>query len=477
MVQLVQCQAAIVPWGTKARYSSAKLGLIRKGSQVFIAVFTHTNQQKFLIKPGSVRLLPAAIRIMDIQSDLFTKHISDEQKFATMLRGIRVLLRRDELRQNGKGDKLEQFIADIPQLSSLRRSDLQIPTQTLRLGHRETIPAPLVSLPSNHFVSADQIDPLEQPVGLSGRELDYYYEMQRKERQRLENNQLKCIKLIGLLEIPKQLWSAHSLNELQLVDCNLTRIPKQLEKLALTLNSLDLSKNKIKKLPRTFCCKMNTLIYLNLSYNSIETLPLEIKFLQHLREFNISNNRLKMLPTTLSDLRRLKVLRVDSNKLSQLPAFRREDIRLEILDISHNPLDGALRQFSTFEVHSSYHDQYDPYTLSFFSSPLIPPTSKDSAKKKVPTLFEISILNVVRSDDLFKLASEEPLPRTIVSTIQRDIFKCYRCNQMNILPAYNSTDTLDYIDHVESLISSNNYSSAMTFMKLLCRACFDRIIS
>lgn len=374
--------------------------------------------------------------------------------------------------RNGKGDKLERFLEDIPQLSSIKQSDLQLAPQSTRIGLTE--PNQLVTRQTTTGTTTNLY--ADASVShLSERELAYYHQLQKNEKLRLENAQLKCIRLVGLIELPDQLWLANSLNELSLVDCNLPMVPKQLEKFASTLRSLDLSRNKIKKLPRTFCCKMSTLIYLNISYNLIETLPLEIKFLKQIREFNISNNGLKMLPTTLSDLHSLKVLRVDSNKLSQLPAFRKEDIRLATLDISFNPLDGALRHFSTFEVHSSYDDYDDPYSLSFLSSPLDPSSTK--YKNKVPSLFEISMLNVVRSDDLFKQASEERLPRAIVSTMQRDIFKCYRCSKMNILPAYNSTDTLDYVDQIEQLSSSGNYNRAMTFMKLLCRTCFDNMTS
>lgn len=472
MARLVECQFAIVPWGTKARYRRAKVGLIRKGSQVYIAVFTQTTQHKFSIIPGSLQLMPAAIRLMDVQSDLFIRHVNDEQRYADMLRGIKVLLRREELRRSGKGEKLDRFIGDLPTFSSLKQSDITVAAQSARIG--------LGDASQNRDQVGGEINNgqlVPHPAGLNERELAYYNELKKQDKQRLANEQLKSIKSVGLIELPNQLWLAKSLDELQLIDCNISELPKQLEQLAPTLRSLDLSRNKIRTLPRTFCCKMNRLIYLNLSSNMIETLPLEIKFLERLYEFNIANNCLKMLPTTLSDISSLKVLKVSNNKLCQLPAFRRGDIRLATLDISHNPLDGAQRHCSTSKVHSSYDDHHDPYFLSFMSSPVITMQQSSSPssqlkKNNVPSLFEISILNVVRSDDLFKLASEVPLPGSIISTIQRDIFKCFGCSKMNVLPAYNSTDTLDYVDQIDNLVSSGNYSPAMTFMKLLCRSCF-----
>lgn len=286
--------------------------------------------------------------------------------------------------------------------------------------------------------------------------------------ERLRDKSISDITIRSITKVPTLLWQRPQIHELVLNDCNLVCVPKQIEAFSSTLTTLDLNSNMIEKLPRTFCCKMTKLKLLFLKNNRIETLPIEIKFLSSLFDLNISNNRLRMIPSTFSDLKSLRHLNVANNNLSQLPAFRSEDIRLMSLDVSNNPLDGASDRKATFEVHPSYDDETSLYNVCPLNT---------LSRNNLPKLFELSMLRMVRCDNLLKLASETPLPRTIVSAMQRDIFKCYRCRKMSILPAYNSTDTLDYVNQVISLQYSANYSRGMTFMKLLCRVCFDKMSS
>lgn len=493
MGRFIDCQISVVPWGTRAKFRRAKVGLLRKCSTIYIAIFFHSNDNyKFPINENSIELLPAAIRFKDLEKDLFIRDANDEQRYATMIREIKVLLKRDKLRQNGKSEKLDEFISSIPQFSSYNPKDL-VPlrgSRPLIIGdHSSLINQQATSV--THDDGPDAIDGSDDnnqihrltPTNFDGGNINLDTKCHSivpltkqnsvnltRKYQQLDNEQLKLVKIRGLEKIPKQLWLLNSLHELSLTECNLTSVPKQLENFSPTLHFLDLSRNRIDKLPRTFCCKMNNLELLNLSHNQIETLPIEIKFFCRLADLNISNNRLRMLPSTFSDLRSLRNLDVANNNLSQLPAFRRDDIRLKYLDVSYNPLDGASNEANTFEVHPSYDGG-----LGYNENLLCPLTP--IPKNKFPTLFEISMLRVVRSDGLLKLASQESLPRTIVSTMQRDIFKCYKCSKLNILPAYNSTDILDYVQQVEVLRASRNYTHGMTFMKLLCRSCFDNMSS
>lgn len=495
MGRFIDCQISVAPWGTRAKFRRAKVGLLRKSSTIYIAIFSHLNDNfKFPINENSIELLPAAIRFKDLEKDLFIRDANDEQRYETMMREIKVLLKKDKLKQNGKSEMLDKFINSIPPFSSYNPKDL-IPrrgTRPLLIGDHSSLINQQATNVSRDYGPDDAIDGSDDnqnctltnssnadpnlnitkchsiivtkpttTTQINGKPLKY---------QQLDNEQLKLIKIRGLEKLPRELWLLNSLHELTLTECNLTSVPKQLEKFSSSLHFLDLSRNRIDKLPRTFCCKMNNLELLNLSHNQIETLPIEIKFFCRLADLNISNNLLRMLPSTFSDLKSLRKLVVANNNLSQLPAFRRDDIRLKYLDVSYNPLDGASNEASTFEVYPSYDDGLG-YNENLFC-PLTP-----IPKNKFPTLFEISMLRVVRSDGLLKLASEESLPRTIVSTMQRDIFKCFKCNKLNILPAYNSTDILDYVQQVEVLLASRNYTHGMTFMKLLCRSCFDNMSS
>lgn len=468
MGRFIDCQIAIVPWGAKAKFRRAKIGLIRKSTTIYIAIFFNSiKNEKFPIDHNSVELLPAAIRFKNIQKDLFIRDPSDEHRHSTIMREIKVLLNKDKLRQNGKTDALEKLIASIPPLTAFNPKDL-IPArlsacliaESPARGEDRLISDSRQARGLNHLVDND----LKQQLTSRSLHGDPAY------RKVLENRCLKSIRISGLDSLPKQIWLRTSLHELTLTNCNLKTFPKQLELFSNSLLYLDLSNNKIETVPRSFCCKMNNLRFLDLKDNLIETLPIEIKFFRRLVKLNVSHNRLRMLPSTFSDLKSLRNLEVANNQLSQLPAFRKEDIRLEELDVSYNPLDGASDESNTFEVYPSY-----DAVLGYHENPLNPFMNQIPKNSRSPTLFGLTLLKIVRCDKLLRLASEESLPETIISIMQKEVFKCFNCNQLDMLPAYNSTDVLDYLEQVEKLTTTGNFRRGMTFMKLLCRDCFDKM--
>lgn len=464
MGRFIDCHIAVAPWGEKAKFRRAKVGLLRRVSSICIAVFySPASNEKFPIEQKSIELLPAAIRLRNLQKDLFIREPSDEKHYSIMMREIKVLLNKDKLRQSGKAEALDRLISSIAQFDSCNPKELVPSRLRARLVGNSSVPI-------NGGTRDDAIK-----IATNGGHIPPFSTDERNicdaiSCQKLDNRYLKSISISGLDRLPKQLWFRASLNELTLTNCNLKFFPKQLVIFSKTLLALDLSNNRIETVPRTFCCKMNNLELLNLSNNLIQTLPIEIKFFSSLEKLNISRNRLRMLPSTFSDLKSLRNLDVSNNELSQLPAFRKEDIRLEELDVSYNPLDGASDESSTFEVYPS-HD----CALGYHENPLSPLARQISKKSRFPSLFAISLLRIVRCDRLLKLASEESLPETIVSTMQKEIFKCFNCGRLNMLPAYNSTDILDYLEQVDTLTTTGNYRYGMTFMKLLCRQCFDNM--
>lgn len=494
--QLIECQYSFVPWGENAKFKRGRVGLIRKTKKVFIITISSNENNKLPIN-DMIEIKPAAIKFLDLKKFLFIRQASDEQRYKTMLREINILIKETKLRQNGKSDAIDKLIDTIPSYNDILPCDLLAPPplrarieglgcgglgfssyDDVAIGDDLSLTAKSAcdkSLDTHQPTSVTLICNNNGSTTQQSKPVKRYYHL-------LDNKGLKYINLrycFGNEDLPPQIWSRPTLSELALTDCNLTIIPKQLEKFAKTLVSLDLSNNKIDKLPRTFCCKMAKLEYLNLKNNKIETIPLEIKFLCRLINLDLSKNNLRMLPSTFSDLRRLEVLNVSCNNLSQLPAFRTEDIRLRELDVSHNPLDGASHVFNTFEILPSIDDGWnlnhymDNCNNNYNNNEIKLSNRSSTNKTKVPKLFELSLLRIVRSDRLFKLASEESLPKTIVSTLQRDIFKCYRCSRLSILPAYNTTDILDYLNQVDIFKATGNYRQGMTFMKLLCRSCFD----
>lgn len=472
----IDCQFALVPWGAKATFRRARVGLLRKGTHVYLVICVNSKiQTKLPLTPTppnsaspSVECLPAAIRFTELAKDLFIRNPSDEQRWATMKREIQIVLKREQY-SVGKQSKLDTYInKEVLQFDEVSAKELTTAPVSARLIGAACHDG---GFNNNHLVDGCNSD----TINISCRNDEFGRAQSERLAQRLDNQRLKNIKINGFAVLPRNLWVRSSLTELTLTDCNLTSVPKQLETFSSTLTSLDLSRNSIVELPRRFCCKMANLRFLNLNSNKLEHLPIEIKFFRRLVDLDLSNNLLRMLPTTFSDLKRLRDLNVANNNLSQLPAFRKTDIRLKQLDVSHNPLDGAMSETNIFEVHTSYHDDFGYNESVLFAAT----GGGDSGKSvnKVPSLFEMSMLRIVRCDRLLKQACEEQLPSTVVHIMQRDIFKCYRCSKMNMLPAYNSTDILDYVDQVEVLKSTGNYRHGMTFMKLICRLCFDDMSS
>lgn len=479
MGRFIDCQCALTTWGAKAKYRRAKVGLLRKEKTVYIAIFSNNQScKRYPIDPRTIEVLPAAIRFKDMEVDLFIRQASDEQRYATLLREIKVILKRDKLNHNGKSETYDKFLSTIPSLNSIDARDLkpsQVSAYFVCNTDRVNSEQELSTSVANSAQDDHQLNRPDIQLGLNSlTDVHYLNAISNNRRKLLQNKDLRRVKISGLDILPKELWFRSSLHELTLTNCNLTCVPKQMETFSKTLSFLDLSNNRITSLPRSFCCKMNNLVTLDLSHNLIQLLPIEIKFFSRLDYLNLSNNLLRMLPSTFSDLRSLTHLNVANNNLSQLPAFRKDEVRLRHLDVSFNPLDGASREANTFEVHPSFDDGS---SLAYNENLYCPMNCSITKQNKIPNLFEIALLRIVRCDRLLKLASEESLPRTIISTMQREIFKCSKCNRLNILPAYNSTDILDYVDHVENLQSTGSFRHGMTFMKLLCRSCFDSMSS
>lgn len=411
MSKLIDCQVAIVPWGLKAKFKRARIGLLRKNDNVYIiAIFNPQTVRLPLDK--NAQIMPAAIRFNNLQQDIFVRQV-DATQYSIMVRQIKVILRKEELSKSAKAPIFQQLLSSIPD----------------RIDPKELV-ASRVSARIN--VNRDSTSIESSDLALK-----------RVSTQQLDNRKLRSIKITGLETLPHQLWSRPALQELSLVDCNLDYIPRQIESFKNSLTYLNLSNNSILTVPSTFCCCMEQLRFLDISDNNIKELPLEMKFLKKLVEFNISNNQIRKLPTTFTDMINLRVLNVANNKLTKLPAFKNDIIKLDELDVSYNPLND------------------DEHT-----SPLIYSSSSQSIR-----LFNIALLRVARCDSLLKLVSFDSIPLDIVDTLQNDVFKCYSCGQLDIHPAHQSVDVLDYVNQVERLITNNNFNQGMTFVRLLCNKC------
>ncbi|MFX1327907.1 MAG: leucine-rich repeat domain-containing protein [Promethearchaeota archaeon] len=140
-----------------------------------------------------------------------------------------------------------------------------------------------------------------------------------------------------LLEgIPDSIKDLHSLQVLNLSECNISILPTTLKSLTY-LKGLNLSGNNLKSLP-DWIGDFKSLENLYLSYNNLEILPESMQFLQSLRVLNLKNNNLKSLPDWIGNLNLLKKLRIGRNKLKSLPLSMRNLISLEFLDLENNSI-------------------------------------------------------------------------------------------------------------------------------------------
>lgn len=96
----------------------------------------------------------------------------------------------------------------------------------------------------------------------------------------------------------------------------ITHIPDHIKKLG-SLERLYFSHNKIEVLPsHLFLC--NKLRYLDVSFNDIRFIPPEVGVLQSLQYFSVSCNKLENLPDELFFCKKLKTLKLGRNTLSVL---------------------------------------------------------------------------------------------------------------------------------------------------------------
>ncbi|XP_055035605.1 leucine rich repeat containing 8 VRAC subunit Aa [Misgurnus anguillicaudatus] len=166
-----------------------------------------------------------------------------------------------------------------------------------------------------------------------------------------------------LERIPHSIFSLHNLQEIDLKDNNLKTIeeiisfqhlhrlvclklwynqiayiPIQIGTLT-NLERLYLNRNKIEKIPAQlfFCRKLR---YLDLSHNNLTSIPPDIGFLQNLQYFAVTANRIEVLPPELFQCKKLRTLNLGNNCLTTLPSRFGELTGLMQLELRGNRLEG-----------------------------------------------------------------------------------------------------------------------------------------
>ncbi|KAI4890389.1 hypothetical protein NFI96_014547 [Prochilodus magdalenae] len=166
-----------------------------------------------------------------------------------------------------------------------------------------------------------------------------------------------------LERIPHSIFSLHNLQEIDLKDNNLKTIeeiisfqhlhrlvclklwynqiayiPIQIGTLT-NLERLYLNRNKIDKMPSQlfFCRKLR---FLDLSHNNLTSIPSDIGFLQNLQYFAVTANRIETLPPELFQCKKLRTLNLGNNCLTTLPSRFGELTGLTQLELRGNRLEG-----------------------------------------------------------------------------------------------------------------------------------------
>ncbi|CAG0888012.1 unnamed protein product [Cyprideis torosa] len=141
-----------------------------------------------------------------------------------------------------------------------------------------------------------------------------------------------------LSNLPKDLVSLEHLQDLDLSENQLTRIPDGVYGLP-KLKRFDLSENQLKELP-TSIDLWTDLEVLDLSGNSLKALPTNICKLSKLRRLYLSYNELDFqgLPAGLGKLGSLEVFKASHNKIEMIPEGLCRCGRLRVLDLQDNCL-------------------------------------------------------------------------------------------------------------------------------------------
>ncbi|XP_068606859.1 volume-regulated anion channel subunit LRRC8C [Brachionichthys hirsutus] len=152
----------------------------------------------------------------------------------------------------------------------------------------------------------------------------------------LQELDLKENKLTTVEEI-LSLQHCRRLVTLRLWHNKISYIPDHISKL-LSLETLDVSWNKLQKLPpRLFYC--TKLRHLDVSHNQLGFLPPEVGILQGLQFFSAAFNSLETLPEELFSCKRLKTLVLGNNCLSSLSSRIANLTQLARLEIKGNRLE------------------------------------------------------------------------------------------------------------------------------------------
>ncbi|MDG2247321.1 MAG: leucine-rich repeat domain-containing protein [Flavobacteriales bacterium] len=118
----------------------------------------------------------------------------------------------------------------------------------------------------------------------------------------------------GLKEIPAELCTLSSLQELILDRNKLKSLPQEISKLK-NLQAISVSKNKLESFP-DFLCNMRSLVRIDLSDNEVDRIPDEIHRLINLKELILWSNVIGYYPSSLIRMEQLTLVDLLHNEMS-----------------------------------------------------------------------------------------------------------------------------------------------------------------
>jgi Leucine-rich repeat (LRR) protein len=177
--------------------------------------------------------------------------------------------------------------------------------------------------------------------------------------------------------LPKELFECSALEELELVNTSIRKLPRKLKKLkklkaiyiynnrpsqALALRkntsveTLVIRGENPSKLPSRYAA-FRSLRYLDLSYNNLKAFPKGTSRIKNLKELIVSGNSITLEDDVIALHPTLEKLDFGKNKIARVPASIRQFPQLKLLKFNHNQItavDPAIQQLTRLEQLSFY---------------------------------------------------------------------------------------------------------------------------
>lgn len=140
-----------------------------------------------------------------------------------------------------------------------------------------------------------------------------------------------------------------NLSELELVRCDLERIPHSIFSLH-NLQEIDLKDNNLKTIEEIISFQhLHRLVCLKMWYNQIAYIPIQIGTLVNLERLYLNRNKIEKIPYQLFFCRKLRFLDLSHNNLTDIPPEIGTLQNLQYLAVTANRVSRVQAQYS-FEI-------------------------------------------------------------------------------------------------------------------------------